>query len=165
MVGQTISHYRVIRRVGGGGMGEVYEALDTSLGRHVAIKFLSSARTQSHESVVRFQREARAASALNHPNICTIFDFGLVDSQPFIVMELLEGQNLHDMLKSGPVPLKTALDLGCQVAEALQAAHGAGTIHRDITPSNIFITRAGHAKVLDFGLAKLTPGKDADADS
>jgi Tol biopolymer transport system component len=160
MVGQTISHYRVLRRIGGGGMGEVYEAVDVSLGRHVAIKFLSGTRSQSHESVLRFEREARAASALNHPHICTIHDFGLEGSQPFIVMELLEGQTLRDRLTSTPLELPVVVGLGCQIADALDAAHTAGIIHRDVTPANIFVTRSGDAKVLDFGLAKLTPEKD-----
>ncbi|MFO7692626.1 MAG: protein kinase [Vicinamibacterales bacterium] len=163
MVGQTVSHYRVNRRLGGGGMGEVYEALDTSLGRRVAIKFLSTARAKSHESVLRFEREARAASALNHPHICTIHDFGLSHEQPFIVMELLDGSTLRDRLKSAPFHAPFIVDWGCQIADALEAAHTARIIHRDITPANIFITAAGHVKILDFGLAKLTPGKDVYA--
>ena len=160
MVGQTVSHYRVTRRLGGGGMGEVYEALDTSLGRHVAIKFLSTARAHNHESVLRFEREARAASALNHPHICTVHEFGLSNEQPFIVMELLDGQTLRDRLKSAPFDTPFIVDLGCQVADALEAAHSARIIHRDITPANLFLTRSGHVKILDFGLAKLTPEKD-----
>ena len=160
MVGQTVSHYRVTRRLGGGGMGEVYEALDTSLGRRVAIKFLLTHRAQSHESVLRFEREARAASALNHPHICTIHDFGLSQEQPFIVMELLDGQTLRDRLKSAPFATPVIVDIGCQVADALEAAHAARIIHRDITPANIFLTNSGQVKILDFGLAKLTPEKD-----
>jgi Tol biopolymer transport system component len=163
MIGQTISHYRVLRRLGSGGMGEVYEAHDLMLGRHVAIKFLSSAREQSRDSVLRFEREARAASALNHPHICTIHDFGLQDAQPFIVMELLDGQSLRDCLKSAPLGLPVLIELAIQIADALQAAHTAGIIHRDITPANIFATESGGAKVLDFGLAKLTPEKDVSA--
>ncbi len=163
MVGQTVSHYRVTRRLGGGGMGEVYEALDTSLGRRVAIKFLSTARAKSHESVLRFEREARAASALNHPHICTIHDFGLSEDQPFIVMELLDGGTLRERLKSAPLDAPFIVDWGCQIADALEAAHSARIIHRDITPANIFITAAGHVKILDFGLAKLTPEKDVYA--
>ena len=163
MVGQTVSHYRVTRRLGGGGMGEVYEALDTSLGRRVAIKFLSTSRAKSHESVLRFEREARAASALNHPHICTVHDFGLSHDQPFIVMELLDGGTLRDRLKSAPLDAPFIVDWGCQIADALEAAHMARIIHRDITPANIFITAAGHVKILDFGLAKLTPEKDVYA--
>ena len=160
MVGQTVSHYRVVRRLGGGGMGEVYEALDLALGRRVAIKFLSRARAHDHESVLRFEREARAASALNHPHICTVHDFGLDNEQPYIVMELLDGQTLRDRLKSAPLDTPYIVDLGCQVADALEAAHAARIIHRDITPANIFVTRADQVKILDFGLAKLAPEKD-----
>jgi len=163
MVGQTVSHYRVLRRLGGGGMGEVYEALDLALGRHVAIKFLTSAHTHNRESFLRFEREAKAASALNHPHICTVHEFGLSDTQPFIVMELLDGQTLRERLKESPLATPEIVDIGCQVADALDAAHTAGIIHRDITPANVFVTRAGHAKILDFGLAKLAPEKDAFA--
>ena len=160
MVGQTVSHYRVVRRLGGGGMGEVYEALDVALGRRVAIKFLSSARAHDHESVLRFEREARAASALSHPHICTVHDVSLSNEQPFIVMELLDGQTLRDRLKSAPLDTPFIVDVGCQVADALEAAHAARIIHRDITPANIFVTRSDHVKILDFGLAKLAPEKD-----
>ena len=123
MVGQTVSHYRVLRRLGGGGMGEVYEALDLALGRHVAIKFLTSAHAHNRESFLRFEREARAASALNHPHICTIHEFGLSDTQPFIVMELLDGKTLRDRLKAAPLATPDIVDIGCQVADALDAAH------------------------------------------
>src|SRR5512139_4039397 len=139
MVGQTVSHYRVVRRLGGGGMGEVYEALDLALGRRVAIKFLSSARAHNRESVLRFEREARAASALNHPHICTIHDFGLSPEQPFIVMELLDGQTLRDRLTAEPLDVRLIVELGYQIAGALEAAHSARIIHRDITPANIFV--------------------------
>src|SRR5512139_695584 len=163
MVGQTFSHYRVLRRLGGGGMGEVYEALDLALGRHVAIKFLTSAHAHYRESYLRFEREARAASALNHPHICTIHEFGLSDSQPFLIMELLDGQTLRNCLQKAPLALSEIVDIGCQVADALDAAHAAGIIHRDVTPANVFVTRAGQVKILDFGLAKLAPEKDAFA--
>jgi eukaryotic-like serine/threonine-protein kinase len=163
MVGQTVSHYRVLRRLGGGGMGEVYEALDLALGRHVAIKFLTGAHAHNRESYLRFEREARAASALNHPHICTVHEFGVSDSQPFIVMELLDGQTLRDRLNTAPLAASEIIDIGCQVADALDAAHTAGIIHRDITPANVFVTRDGHVKILDFGLAKLAPEKDAFA--
>ncbi len=158
MVGETISHYRVLRAVGRGGMGEVYEAEDLRLGRHVAIKFLSSARPATPEARQRFEREARTASALNHPHICTIHEFGEHDGQRFIVMELLEGSPLRDHLNRQPLGLDRCLTLGIEVADALEAAHRAGVVHRDITPSNIFITADGHAKVLDFGLAKMHSG-------
>jgi Tol biopolymer transport system component len=154
MIGQTISHYRVLRRIGGGGMGEVYEAEDLKLGRHVAVKVLAHGQSAPQASR-RFEREARAASALNHPHICTIHDFGDYDGQPFIVMELLDGQTLRSLLVHGPLDFAAVTEFGIQIADALEAAHRAGIIHRDITPSNVFVTRRGGVKILDFGLAKL----------